>query len=512
MDRPPSEPRAEARGDPTAGQGETAAPALALRVLTGTYEGSEYPLSAGREIVVGRSRDVDLVLLGDDRVSRRHARIAARGGAVVVQDLGSTNGTFVNGQRITEVEISGADRVEVGGTAMHIVTTSRRPSTEQGARRNMEQLAELRVTRARSIMHGVLEEVSLAELLQLLCPSRRTGVIRVERGGMAGRVHLRDGQVRHAAIDGDWATAPLEALFELLGWSSGSFDVASDDGEIFAEEITLPLEALLMEAMTRLGVPMDDEATEPTVEVTISGEAPTSPPPLPCGRPLAPRPARAEDLALTPIPWRMAMSGPVDRASAFEAAAALNGHSDEDWATLRAVAATTLTWADRLVEGFGAVHGDPCRCAVLFDEGREPVGDDELRAWRDLVESWLAGILPGDGGEAFFRESWVAGLVHLSRGVRNVYLLSWMARLQQLFRARCFATFEVDRALAVSEAFDRVTDTAVALACEAHEAGIMESVSKVGINESLLRKIQGQAVRRLIDAERRPGPEVNRGS
>ena len=40
-------------------------------------------------------------------------------------------------------------------------------------------------------------------------------------------------------------------------------------------------------------------------------------------------------------------------------------------------------------------------------------------------------------------------------------------------------------------------------ACEAREAGIMESVSKIGINESLLRKIQGQAVRQLIDHERK---------
>lgn len=508
MDRPPSQPRADARPGTTPDQGAGLATMLVLRVVTGAYEGSEFPLLSNREVVVGRSRDVDLALVGDDRVSRRHALIAVRGEAVVVKDLGSTNGTLVNGVRVTEVRVVDGDRIEVGGTAMRIVAAPRRVPSEDRARRKMEEIAELRTTRQRSLMRGALEEVPLAELLQLLAPSRRSGVVHLERDEMTGRVHVRNGQVRHAALADDWATPPLEALFELLAWRSGWFEVSPDDGEIFAEEITLPLETLLMESMTRLATGFEvDEHTEPTVELEIGArDAPTAPPAVAhrgAERALSPRAPKAEDLALAAIAWRRTMSEPVDRASAFEAATALNGYSDADWATLRAVAPTTLTWSDALVAGFGAVHGDASRCAALFDDGRAPVGDDELSAWRDLVESWLAGILPGEGGEAFFRESWVAGLVHLSRGVRNVYLLSWMARLQQLFRGRCLEVFEVARALEVSEAFDRITDTAVALACEAHEAGIMESVSKVGINESLLRKIQGQAARQLIDAERR---------
>mgnify|MGYP002030960631 CR=1 FL=1 len=60
-------------------------------------------------IVVGRSRDCDLIL-DDPTVSGRHARMEWRGKNIVVQDLGSANGTFVDGEAIETKEIRpGAD-------------------------------------------------------------------------------------------------------------------------------------------------------------------------------------------------------------------------------------------------------------------------------------------------------------------------------------------------------------------------------------------------------------------
>ncbi|MGC4093594.1 MAG: FHA domain-containing protein [Polyangiaceae bacterium] len=65
----------------------------------GKYQGGEFPLIEGQEIVIGRSSDLDMVLV-EEMVSRRHARILLEDTVISIEDLGSTNGTFVNGEKI----------------------------------------------------------------------------------------------------------------------------------------------------------------------------------------------------------------------------------------------------------------------------------------------------------------------------------------------------------------------------------------------------------------------------
>jgi len=62
---------------------------------------------------IGRSPDCELALR-DKRASRHHARLHARDGMLVLTDLGSTNGTRVNGQRISEVVLGHGDRILIG--------------------------------------------------------------------------------------------------------------------------------------------------------------------------------------------------------------------------------------------------------------------------------------------------------------------------------------------------------------------------------------------------------------
>jgi len=71
-------------------------------------EGDEFQLNAA-PVTVGRGGQNDLVLSGDDFASARHARIEVRGAGAWVQDLESTNGTYVNGARVM-----GAQRLDLG--------------------------------------------------------------------------------------------------------------------------------------------------------------------------------------------------------------------------------------------------------------------------------------------------------------------------------------------------------------------------------------------------------------
>jgi pSer/pThr/pTyr-binding forkhead associated (FHA) protein len=79
----------------------------------------EVPLD-GRPLTVGRAADADVVV-ADPLVSRHHARLAPRSGRLVLVDLGSTNGTLVNGQRVRESVVGPGDRVQLGGTRLEIV-------------------------------------------------------------------------------------------------------------------------------------------------------------------------------------------------------------------------------------------------------------------------------------------------------------------------------------------------------------------------------------------------------
>jgi hypothetical protein len=77
----------------------------------------------GAAVQIGRAPECELVLK-DSRVSRRHARLQARGGVLVLTDLGSTNGTRVNGHRVSEVVLGGGDRIQVGDTTIVVDASS----------------------------------------------------------------------------------------------------------------------------------------------------------------------------------------------------------------------------------------------------------------------------------------------------------------------------------------------------------------------------------------------------
>jgi hypothetical protein len=92
-------------------------PGFALRVLKGLPAGGLYPLEG--ELSVGRGKGVNVVL-ADPSVSRRHATIALVDGLPVVRDLGSTNGTFVNGERVETRKLRAGDVLKVGNTELRI--------------------------------------------------------------------------------------------------------------------------------------------------------------------------------------------------------------------------------------------------------------------------------------------------------------------------------------------------------------------------------------------------------
>jgi serine/threonine protein kinase len=106
---------------------------LRLKVTEGNAQGTE--IQVEDEFVIGREAEAEGKLSDDAEISRRHARISRKDGSFVIEDLGSTNGTVVNGRRISAPEVlSTGDKVEVGQTTLVVQVSAPPPSTKQESR------------------------------------------------------------------------------------------------------------------------------------------------------------------------------------------------------------------------------------------------------------------------------------------------------------------------------------------------------------------------------------------
>ena len=94
---------------------------LSLAVISGPDSGSLYRIEKPR-VTIGRS-NADLTL-NDTEASRVHAAIEIRDATIVVRDLGSTNGTLVDGQKIADaVELQDKSEFQVGATTLMLIVT-----------------------------------------------------------------------------------------------------------------------------------------------------------------------------------------------------------------------------------------------------------------------------------------------------------------------------------------------------------------------------------------------------
>ena len=201
--------------------------AFALRFISGKYQGGEYPLGENGELVIGRSSDLDMVLI-EDMVSRKHAKITLLPGQITISDLGSTNGTFVNGEKVKRARLKEGDRILIGTSILKLVTMTRAVGAPiidaKSAQQNLERMAAAQ--------------------------EKKTGAI-VIKGYRGGRVHLRAGKVVSAVIDADPTLLPKKALFRMVTWTQGGFEFVPHEGEMpsMPSEIAEGTEQLVMEAM-----------------------------------------------------------------------------------------------------------------------------------------------------------------------------------------------------------------------------------------------------------------------
>lgn len=91
-----------------------------LHFIEGENEGIEIRLEVPREVVIGRGEDCD-IYLGEKKISRRHAKLITTKSSLIIEDMKSTNGTFVNGKRLNGKEtLANEDSVRIGTSVFKI--------------------------------------------------------------------------------------------------------------------------------------------------------------------------------------------------------------------------------------------------------------------------------------------------------------------------------------------------------------------------------------------------------
>ena len=192
-------------------------------------------LPSNGSLVIGRSRSCELTLKSLD-ASRRHAEIVNVGGGYRIRDLGSSNGTFVNGDPVDERLLKTGDCIQIGGefiTFCELDQALDSPETEDGE--------------AESI-RGELAEIPPFAVLQMLEMGNKSGLLELDSDGEPARLWLWEGRPVHAETK---AQQGFDAAIAMLDANTGRFSFEPNRAAP-KRTIKASISELLLEASRRL--------------------------------------------------------------------------------------------------------------------------------------------------------------------------------------------------------------------------------------------------------------------
>jgi hypothetical protein len=249
-----------------------------LRFISGKDKGREYMLASDRHIMIGRDTGVDLLLV-DNKVSRQHAAITTHAGQVMLHDLESRNGTFVNNRRINTTMLKEGDVIILGSSRMRLeITNVAAPVNGQVMVKSGAVIEEAKLkANTEILMQGNIGRVALPDLIQMLAASNKTGILEIRSDEGLGRIMFRDGRVCHASLEHHPQMPARKVFYRIIRWKEGKFELQavrnpqSVKGEITESTTTLLFEALRqLDEMTLLESQMPDPDARLTVSTPVA--------------------------------------------------------------------------------------------------------------------------------------------------------------------------------------------------------------------------------------------------
>jgi hypothetical protein len=170
-------------------------------------------------IVIGRASDSDL-RVNDVDTSRRHAKIECRPEAHTLHDLASTNGTFVNGNKISEHVLQAGDRIGIGDCLIAFceVQAEIEDLANDSAATLFREVPA--AGKAREAFRGDLAEIPPYAVIQILELGLKTGQLSIDGDTETGSIWFRHGVPAHAETKSQLG---FDAATALVSVSAGSF-------------------------------------------------------------------------------------------------------------------------------------------------------------------------------------------------------------------------------------------------------------------------------------------------
>jgi ABC-2 type transport system ATP-binding protein len=337
---------------------------LRLAIIEGDNAGREIPLIG--EVLIGRSPAADVVIV-DEEVSTRHASFVESDGGASVEDLGSTNGTFVNGERLTgRRELAAGDRVRVGRTVLEV--RGAMPAT------SVAQIAVAKPTR--------VKEIPTLPVLVLV-----SGQHAGEEVPVPGQVVVgRDRGAADVVLDQDAEVSRRHASFSRAGTGLMVQDLGSTNGTFLNGRRLENAESLNASDKVQIG--------DTIIDVRLGGQAVIEPPAVAEAAPGAP----VNDIVIENLVKDFGKQRAVDRVSLSVDPAEIYGFLGPNGAG-KSTTVLMLTTLLRPTSGTARISGFDVRTQGA--EIRTSIGvalqaaalDPHLNAWEHMqIQTTLQGV------------------------------------------------------------------------------------------------------------------------
>ena len=230
-----------------------------LLVLVTESQVHVFDLSHTFRVAIGRHESNELRL--DSRtVSNYHAEILNENGRLLVRDLGSTNGTFVNEERVRAQRVASGDHIRIGS---HVLTVQREAPINRSERllrvprdpdafgpgtagRIVSIRADSEDAR-KTLQVGGPHDLPLADLLKMLSANADSVLLTLTQKDEQGRVSVRKGRIVHAEYG---SVTGEKALYRLFGWRGASYEIDElADEQSMPRSIDLPVDTLIVEGV-----------------------------------------------------------------------------------------------------------------------------------------------------------------------------------------------------------------------------------------------------------------------